>query len=125
MNELPDEDAVADLQDSVESILTQGSTAGPRASAAPPSLTTKVGLDVVMRVPVTVQVVLGKVKMPVSELMKLKQGAVIALDRSLGEPVDLIVNGHLVARGEIIVLDETSKRFGVSLTEIVESPSAA
>ena len=85
----------------------------------------KIGRDVVMRVPVTVQVVLGKLRIPVAELMQLKQGSVLALDRSLGEPVDLMVNGHLVARGQIIVVEDKSKRFGISLTEVVDGAVVA
>ena len=85
----------------------------------------KIGRDVVMRVPVTVQVVLGKLRLPVAELMQLKQGSVLALDRSLGEPVDLVVNGHLVARGQIIVVEDKSKRFGISLTEVVDGAVVA
>jgi flagellar motor switch protein FliN len=80
------------------------------------------GSAVVMRIPVTVQVVLGKLRMPVAELFKLRRGSVLTLDRAIGEPVDLVVNGHLVARGEIVVLEESKRKFGVTLTEIVESP---
>ena len=57
--------------------------------------------------------------MPVSALMKLGRGAVIPLDRRVGEPVDVTVNGRVVARGEVVVLEEASSRFGISLTEVV------
>jgi flagellar motor switch protein FliN len=76
-------------------------------------------LEMVMRIPVTVQVVLGSATMPVANLVKLGRGAVVALDRRVGEPVDLVVNGRTVARGEVVVVDEDSSRFGISLTEVL------
>jgi flagellar motor switch protein FliN/FliY len=76
-------------------------------------------LDMVMRIPVTVKVVLGSTTMPVASLVKLGRGAVIPLDRRVGEPVDVVVNGRVVARGEVVVVDEATSRFGISLTEVV------
>jgi flagellar motor switch protein FliN len=80
--------------------------------------------ETILKIPVTVQVVLGTTTMPVSNLMKLGRGAVIALDQRVGEPVNVVVNGRIVARGEVVVVDEASSRFGVSLTEIVASSGA-
>jgi flagellar motor switch protein FliN/FliY len=76
-------------------------------------------LDAILRIPVTVQVVLGSAVMPVSNLMKLGRGTVISLDQRVGEPVDIVVNGRIVARGEVVVADEETSRFGVSLTELL------
>ncbi len=76
-------------------------------------------LDAVMRIPVTVKIVLGSAVMPVASLVKLGRGAVIPLDRRVGEPVDVVVNGRVVARGEVVVVDEATSRFGISLTEVV------
>lgn len=76
-------------------------------------------LDTIMRIPVTVKVVLGSTSMPVASLVKLGRGAVIPLDRRVGEPVDVVVNGRVVARGEVVVVDEATSRFGISLTEVV------
>lgn len=76
-------------------------------------------LDTVLRIPVTVQVVLGAASMPVSNLLKLGRGAVVTLDHRVGEPVDVVVNGRVIARGEIVVIEDDNSRFGVSLTEIV------
>ena len=73
----------------------------------------------ILRIPVTVQVVLGSATMPVANLMKLGRGAVIPLDHRVGEPVDVVVNGRIVARGEVVVVEDDNSRFGVSLTEIV------
>ena len=67
---------------------------------------------------------LGSTSMPVANLLKLTRGAVIPLDRKVGEPVEVVVNGRVVARGDVVVIDEGSSRFGVSLTEII-SPSSA
>ena len=80
-------------------------------------------LEMIMRIPVTVKVVLGSAMMPVANLTKLGRGAVIPLDRRVGEPVEVVVNGRVIARGEVVVVDEATSRFGVSLTEIV-APSA-
>jgi flagellar motor switch protein FliN/FliY len=76
-------------------------------------------LSAILSIPVTVQVVLGSTSLPVASLMKLARGAVISLDQRVGDPVDIVVNGKVVARGEIVVVDEASQRFGVSLLEIV------
>ena len=81
-------------------------------------------LDTILRIPVTVQVVLGSAVMPVANLMKLGRGTVIPLDQRVGEPVDIVVNGRVVARGEVVVADEDTSRFGVSLTELL-GPTAA
>jgi flagellar motor switch protein FliN/FliY len=76
-------------------------------------------LDTILRIPVVVQVVLGSATMSVSNLLKLGRGAVIPLDHRVGEPVDVVVNGRIVARGEVVVVEDDHSRFGVSLTEIV------
>ena len=76
-------------------------------------------LDPILRIPVTVQVLLGSATMPVADLMKLGRGAVIPLDHRVGEPVDVVVNGRIVARGAVVVVEDENSRFGVSLTEIV------
>ena len=76
-------------------------------------------VDAILRIPVTMQVVLGSATIPVANLMKLGRGAVVPLDHRVGEPVDVVVNGRVVARGEVVVVEEDNSRFGVSLTEIV------
>ncbi|MGO9722439.1 MAG: flagellar motor switch protein FliN [Methylocella sp.] len=75
-------------------------------------------LDTILRIPVSVQVILGSAMMPVSNLLKLGRGAVIPLDHRVGEPVDIIVNGRVIARGEIVVVEDDNARLGVSLTEM-------
>lgn len=75
-------------------------------------------LSAVYDIPVQVSAVLGKSAMPVSQLLKLGRGAVVELDRKVGEPIDIYVNNRLVARGEVMIVDE---RLGVTLTEIIKS----
>jgi flagellar motor switch protein FliN/FliY len=87
--------------------------------AEPPLEADGANLEMIMRIPITVKVVLGSATMPVANLTKLGRGAVIPLDRRIGEPVDVMVNGRIVARGEVVVVDETTSRFGISLTEVV------
>lgn len=75
-------------------------------------------LEAVYDIPVTVSAVLGKTTMQVSQLLKLGRGAVVELDRKLGEAIDIYVNNRLVARGEVVMVDDT--RLGVTMTEIVK-----
>lgn len=74
------------------------------------------GLEAVHDVPVRVQAVLGRARMPVGELLQLGAGTVVELDRRVGEPVDIFVNDRLIARGEVVLIDGA---LGVTLTEIV------
>lgn len=88
------------------------------AMAEPGSAMTS-NLDLIMDIPIDVQIVLGSSRMQVSSLMNLTEGATIALDRKIGEPVDLIVNGRLIGRGEITVLENDETRFGIRLIEVM------
>lgn len=72
----------------------------------------------VYNVPVQVSAVLGRATMPVSQLLKLGRGAVVELDRRVGEAIDIYVNNRLVARGEIVVMDD---RLGITMTEIIKA----
>ena len=76
-------------------------------------------LDAIYDVPVTVSAVLGKATMQVSHLLRLGRGAVVELDRKLGEAIDIYVNNRLVARGEVVMIDDD--RLGITMTEIVKS----
>lgn len=93
------------------------------AAGSPPAQADNPSLELVKRIPVSVQVVLGSSTMTVAELMKLGRGSVVVLDRTVGEPVEILVNGRVVARGEVVVVEEQNSRLGVSLTEIVSAPS--
>jgi len=79
-------------------------------------------LEAVYDIPVQVSAVLGKTTMQVSQLLKLGRGAVIELDRKVGEAVDIYVNNRLVARGEVVVVED---RFGVTMTEIIKTETTA
>jgi len=76
-------------------------------------------LDLILDIPLKVTVELGRTKMPVSELLNLTQGSVIELAKLAGEPMEVLVNDKLIARGEAVVVNE---KFGVRLTDII-SPS--
>ena len=76
-------------------------------------------LEAVYDISVTVSAVLGKATMQVSQLLKLGRGAVVELDRRLGEAIDIYVNNRLIARGEVVMVD--NNRLGVTMTEIVKS----
>ncbi len=81
--------------------------------------------SVIMNIPVDVQIVLGSAEMPVSELMSLQKGSTVALNRRIGEPVDVMVNGRKIAKGEITVLEHDPSRFGIRLTEIIAAAKTA
>lgn len=74
------------------------------------------GLEAVHDVPVTVQAVLGRSRIAIGDLLQLKANAVIELDRRVGEPVDIFVNNRLIARGEVVLIENS---LGVTLTELV------
>ena len=75
-------------------------------------------LEAVFDVPVTVSAVLGKSGMEVSELLKLGKGTIVELDRKVGEAIDIYVNNRLVARGEVVLVED---RLGVTMTEIIKA----
>lgn len=79
----------------------------------------EINLDALMEVPVTLSVEIGRSKLPIKQLVSLNQGSVVELDREVSEPLDLLVNGTLIARGEVVVMDG---QFGLRLIDIV-SPS--
>ena len=80
-------------------------------------------LDLVMDVPVTMEVILGSSTMTVANILKLGRGAVVKLDTKVGDPVDVVVNGRIVARGEIVVIDKEEQRFGITLTDVAKPGS--
>ena len=76
-------------------------------------------LDLILDIPVNLTVELGRTKIPIKHILQLAQGSVIELDALAGEPMDVLVNGCLIAQGEVVVVNE---KFGIRLTDIV-SPS--
>lgn len=79
-------------------------------------------LEAIYNVPVQIAAVLGKATMQVSQLLKLGRGAVVELDRKVGEAIDIYVNDRLVARGEVVIMDE---KLGITMTEIIKSDRAS
>ncbi|OOG26198.1 flagellar motor switch protein FliN [Thioalkalivibrio denitrificans] len=78
-----------------------------------------VNLDVVLDIPVTISMEIGRTRLPIRNLLQLNQGSVVELDRLAGEPLDVFVNGTLIAHGEVVVVNE---KFGIRLTDVI-SPS--
>jgi flagellar motor switch protein FliN/FliY len=96
-----------------------------RAESAPPtapedSMSPKMAsdLEAVLDVPVHVSAVLGRTRMDIGDLLKLGPGTVLELDRKVGESIDIFVNNRLVARGEVVLVEE---RLGITMTEIIKS----
>ncbi len=84
--------------------------------ASPSRVNEDANLDVILDIPVNVSMEIGRTRMPIRNLLQLNQGSVIELDRLAGEPMDVLVNGTLIAHGEVVVVNE---KFGVRLTDII------
>ncbi|KTC68012.1 flagellar motor switch protein FliN [Legionella birminghamensis] len=93
---------------------TEGVTAKLTQDAAGSAESEK--MEMILDIPVTVTVEIGRTKMSIRNLLQLNQGGIVALDRMAGEPLDVLVNGTLVAHGEVVVVND---KFGVRLTDIV------
>jgi len=78
-----------------------------------------INLDVILDVPITISVEIGRTQVPIRDLLRYSQGSVIELDRLVSEPLDVLVNNTLIAHGEVVVVDE---QFGIRLTDVI-SPS--
>ena len=77
---------------------------------------TDLNLDVILDVPVTLSLEVGRARIPIRNLLQLNQGSVVELERGAGEPLDVYVNGTLIAHGEVVVIND---RFGIRLTDII------
>jgi flagellar motor switch protein FliN/FliY len=73
-------------------------------------------IDLILDIPVTLTVELGRTKMTIKELLRLSQGSVVTLDGLAGEPLDILINGYLIAQGEVVVVAD---KFGVRITDII------
>ena len=91
------------------------------ASETHPEDKTAGDLATVFDVPVSISAVLGRSSMSVAQLLQLSQGSILELDRKVGEAIDIYVNNRLVARGEVVIVDE---RLGVTMTEIIKDGDA-
>ena len=98
--------------------------AGAPPTAPEDSSSTKMAsdLEAVLDVPVHVSAVLGRTRMDIGDLLKLGPGTVLELDRKVGESIDIFVNDRLVARGEVVLVEE---RLGITMTEIIKSGSGS
>jgi len=90
----------------------------PPPDVEPMSERSAADLEAVFDVPVRISVVLGRARMPISKLLKMDIGTVVELDRQVGEAIDIYVNDRLVARGEIVLVED---RLGVTMTEIIKA----
>jgi flagellar motor switch protein FliN/FliY len=79
----------------------------------------EVNLDVILDVPVTISMEIGRTQINIRNLLQLNQGSVVELERFAGEPLDVLVNGTLIAHGEVVVIND---KFGIRLTDVI-SPS--
>lgn len=98
--------------------LTPGSPS-PAPATSEPGAASDVNLDVILDVPVTISVEIGRTNIPIRQLLQYNQGSVIELDRHVGEALDVLVNNTLIAHGEVVMIDD---QFGIRLTDVV-SPS--
>ena len=78
--------------------------------------TTDANLDVILDIPVTLSMEIGRTELPIHSLLQLNQGSVVELDRLAGEPMDVLINGTLIAHGEVVVVNE---KFGIRLTDVI------
>lgn len=113
---MPDEEQSEQAQPALINEL-ESAAVSPAASGS-----ATVSLDMILDVSVTLSIEVGRARMSISDLLKLSQGAIIELDRMAGEPLDVLVNGTLVARGEIVVVKD---KFGIMLTEVVSAEERA
>lgn len=81
-----------------------------------PSLSDEGNMDVILDIPVTIAMEIGRTKINIRNLLQLNQGSVVELDRLAGEPLDVLVNGTLIAHGEVVVVNE---KYGIRLTDVI------
>ncbi len=124
--EAVDQDAMADdwaaaMEEQGESDSDKGDEGFQQVSAKQLNETPNVGsgdvkLDVILDIPVTVAMEIGRTQLSIRNLLQLNQGSIVELDRLAGEPMDVLVNGTLVAHGEVVVVNE---KFGIRLTDVI------
>ncbi|MEN8261157.1 MAG: flagellar motor switch protein FliN [Pseudomonadota bacterium] len=100
---------IEDAQAVFRNIDSNGSTGRPKRQD-------ELNLDVILDVPVTVAMEIGRTKISIRNLLQMNEGSVIELDRLAGEPMDLLVNGTLIAQGEVVVVND---KFGIRLTDVI------
>jgi flagellar motor switch protein FliN/FliY len=129
---MADSDLKGDISaDEWAAAMAEQSMATPGAAATPPAAPAKLfpelkadasssapagGLDMILDIPVQLTVELGRTRLPIRSLLQLAQGSVVELDRLAGEPLDVLVNGTLIAQGEVVVVND---KFGIRLTDVI------
>ena len=116
---MSDEVVEQPLEDAVETVSPEQLETHEQPAASGTSAGAEINMDALLDIPVTLSVEIGRSKVPIKQLVSLSQGSVIELDREVSEPLDLLVNGKLMARGEVVVVDG---RFGLRLIDIVSPP---
>lgn len=96
--------------------LAAEASAPPADASAPAGAAVEVNLEVILDVPVTLSMEVGRTRIPIRNLLQLNQGSVVELERAAGEPLDVYVNGTLVAHGEVVVVND---KFGIRLTDVI------
>ncbi|GAC27145.1 flagellar motor switch protein FliN [Brumicola pallidula] len=113
-----------DPQDDIDAIMNEQSAGGGAQPAefdelkedAPISVAEKKKLDTILDIPVTISMEVGRSVISIRNLLQLNQGSVVELDRVAGEPLDVLVNGTLIAHGEVVVIND---KFGIRLTDVI------
>jgi flagellar motor switch protein FliN/FliY len=113
-----------DPQDDIDAIMNEQAAGGVAQPAeldelredAPISVAEKKKLDTILDIPVTISMEVGRSEISIRNLLQLNQGSVVELDRVAGEPLDVLVNGTLIAHGEVVVIND---KFGIRLTDVI------
>lgn len=104
----------SDTDDDNTAAFTETDSHGGKRSSA--SSTDDLNIDVILDVPVTLSMEIGRTQINIRNLLQLNQGSVVELDRFAGEPLDVLVNGTLIAHGEVVVIND---KFGIRLTDVI------
>jgi flagellar motor switch protein FliN/FliY len=121
-NDTPNDEAIADdwaqaLQEQAATEQSQDFASGaPHFDGSVPPPAGNNDISMVLDIPVQLSVELGRTKVPIKYILQLAQGSIVELDALAGEPMDVLVNGYLIAQGEVVVVNE---KFGIRLTDIV------
>jgi len=103
--------------DDVKAAIFQEADDSPlKSKNSPANSSDELNLDVILDVPVTLSMEIGRTQINIRNLLQLNQGSVVELDRFAGEPLDVLVNGTLIAHGEVVVIND---KFGIRLTDVI------
>jgi len=114
----PEPDEAQSPEEAADAMVLQEMEASKKSDPEPPTEKSVTDLEAIFDVPVRVSVILGRSKIPVADLLKMDIGTVVELDRQVGEAIEIYVNDKLIARGEIVLVEN---RLGVTMTEIIKA----